>query len=116
MYGVPVGNDDRGRTDSNTDTILPVIVDMTIVAAVRLPSTTARDEARTVISDALTSATDTESPIVCGVSDPVAYGAIPTDHYGLQLSISSRRSFVVAREGVYEGILLLYSSEGSIVT
>lgn len=76
MYGVPVGNDEGGRTESKTETILPVMVDMTIVAAVSWPSTTARDEARTVISDALTSATDLASPIVCGVSVPVAKGAI----------------------------------------
>lgn len=76
MYGVPDGNDEGGKTESKTETIFPVMVDITIVAAWSWPSTTARDEASTVMFDALTSATDRASPIVCGVLVPVAYGAM----------------------------------------
>lgn len=50
-YGVPAGKDDAGNTDSQIDWILPVTVEMTIVAAVRRPLVTAREEARTVMSD-----------------------------------------------------------------
>lgn len=50
-YGVPAGNDEAGKTDSQIDWILPVTVEMTIVAAVRRPLITAREDARTVMSD-----------------------------------------------------------------
>ncbi len=57
------------------EVILPVLVDMIMVAAESLSSTTARVEARTVISEPFVSVVAPGS-IVCGVSVPVAYGAI----------------------------------------
>lgn len=47
---MPVGNEDWSKTASYTDCILPVIVEMTIVAAVRLFPRTALEDARTVMS------------------------------------------------------------------
>lgn len=54
---------------------MPVVVDMTIVAAVRRPSITARLEARTVVSGARVGVRWPAS-IVCSVLVPVAKGAI----------------------------------------
>jgi len=48
---VPAGNDEAGSTDSQIDRILPVAVDMAIVAAVSRPLITAREDTRTVRSD-----------------------------------------------------------------
>ena len=49
MYGVPAGKLEGCRTEWKTDVILPVLCEMTIVAAVSRPETTAREEARTVM-------------------------------------------------------------------
>ena len=51
MYGVPAGKLEGCRTEWKTDVILPVLCEMTIVAAVCRPETTAREEASTVIED-----------------------------------------------------------------
>jgi hypothetical protein len=48
---VPAGNDEAGKTDSQIDWILPVTVEITIVAAVWRPLMTAREEVKTVMSD-----------------------------------------------------------------
>ena len=75
MYGVPGGNDEAGKTEWKIEVILPVVVDITMVAAVNLSSITAREEARTVISEALASIFGL--PLTgCGVSVPVAKGAM----------------------------------------
>lgn len=50
-YGVPAGKDDAGKTDSQIERTLPVVVEMAIVAAVWRPLITAREDARTVRSD-----------------------------------------------------------------
>ena len=44
------GNVDAGRTDSDIDVILPVVVEMVIVAGVSRSLITAREDAMTVIS------------------------------------------------------------------
>ena len=49
MYGVPAGKLEGCRMEWKTDVILPVLCEMTIVAAVSRPETTAREEASTVI-------------------------------------------------------------------
>ena len=49
MYGVPAGKLEGCRTEWKTDVILPVLCEMTIVAAVSRLETTAREEASTVI-------------------------------------------------------------------
>jgi hypothetical protein len=48
---VDIGCTEAGNTDSQIDWILPVTVEMAIVAAVWRPLITAREEARTVMSD-----------------------------------------------------------------
>ena len=49
MYGVPAGKLEGCRTEWKTDMIFPVFCEITIVAAVSRPETTARQEASTVI-------------------------------------------------------------------
>ena len=49
MYGVPAGKLEGCRTEWKTDMIFPVFCEITIVAAVSRPETTAREEASTVI-------------------------------------------------------------------
>ena len=49
MYGVPAGKLEGCRTEWKTDVILPVLCEITIVAAVSRSETTAREEASTVI-------------------------------------------------------------------
>lgn len=49
-YGVPGGNEEGGRTEWKMDWILPVTVEMTMVAADSLLPMMARDEASTVMS------------------------------------------------------------------
>ena len=49
MYGVRAGKLEGCRTEWKTDIIFPVFREMTIVAAVSRPETTAREEASTVI-------------------------------------------------------------------
>ena len=49
MYGVPAGKLEGCRTEWKTDVIFPVFCEITIVAAVSRPETTAREEASTVI-------------------------------------------------------------------
>ena len=49
MYDVPAGKAVRGSTERVTEMILPVIVDIDIVAGVTAPEMTARAEATTVI-------------------------------------------------------------------
>ena len=58
--------------------ILPVLLDITIVAALSLSSIIAREETRTVISEESTVDVYSRSPssMECGVSVPVANGAI----------------------------------------
>ena len=46
---MPAGKLEGCRTEWKTDVILPVLCEMTIVAAVSRPETTAREEASTVI-------------------------------------------------------------------
>ena len=59
MYGVPGGKSDAGTTESNVAVILPVELDIIIVAAERRPDRIARDEAITVIGDSKDPSTDT---------------------------------------------------------
>lgn len=54
MYGVLGGKSDGGTTESKVAVILPVALDMTIVAAESPPDRIAREEATTVIGDAST--------------------------------------------------------------
>lgn len=49
VYGVPAGKLEGGNTEWKIDVILPVFVEMTTVAAVSPPETTALEEASTVI-------------------------------------------------------------------
>ena len=53
MYAVPGGKDVADKTEWKTEVILPVVFEMTTVAAVSLSSMTAQLEARTVISEPL---------------------------------------------------------------
>lgn len=53
MYGVPDGNSDAGMTESKTAVILPVAREITMVADVRRPEMTAREEATTAIEGML---------------------------------------------------------------
>lgn len=48
---MPAGKDEADRTDSQIDRILPVAVEMAIVAAVWRPLITAREDASTVMSE-----------------------------------------------------------------
>lgn len=52
MYGVPGGKAVGGRTEWKTEVTLPVVREMTIVAAVRRPEIMARVEARTMREEA----------------------------------------------------------------
>lgn len=63
---MPGGNSEAGRTDSEIDVILPVVVEIVIVAGVSLLLITAREDARTVIS----------CDVPLGSEVPVAWGAI----------------------------------------
>lgn len=49
MYGVPAGKSEAGMTESKTAVILPVDREITMVAEVRRPEMTARDEATTAM-------------------------------------------------------------------
>jgi len=49
VYVVPGGKSDAGRTEWKIEIILPVETETTIVALVRRPDITAREEARTVM-------------------------------------------------------------------
>jgi hypothetical protein len=51
LYTVPGGKEDAGRTASEISTILPVTIEMTMVASLNLSPITARFDARTVISE-----------------------------------------------------------------
>jgi len=51
VYGVPGGKSDAGRTEWKIDVTFPVVFEMTMVASVKWPETTAREEARTVMGD-----------------------------------------------------------------
>lgn len=49
MYDVPSGKSDGGSMEWKMDVTLPVAFDTTMVASVRRPAMTAREEAKTVI-------------------------------------------------------------------
>jgi hypothetical protein len=51
---VPGGKEDAGRTASEISTILPVTVEMTMVASLNLSPMIARFDARTVMSEGKT--------------------------------------------------------------
>lgn len=51
LYAVPAGKEEGGRTEGVMEVILPVRVERTMVAGVSLLLMTAREEARTVISE-----------------------------------------------------------------
>jgi hypothetical protein len=53
VYGVPEGNSDAGMMESKTAVILPVAREITMVADVRRPEMTAREEATTAIEGML---------------------------------------------------------------
>ena len=67
MYGVPKGKLVAGRTEWKMDMIFPELREMTIVAAVSAPATTALDDTSTVMGDA----TSGLSGEVGGVEEPL---------------------------------------------
>ena len=77
MYGVPAGNEEARRTEWNIEVTLPVVKEMTMVAAESLSPITARDETSTVISEAfVVESSWRPSSMECKESVPVAKGAM----------------------------------------
>lgn len=84
VYGVPEGKEEAGRTEWKIEVIFPVSWEITMVAAVRRSPITAREEAKTVMSDPWEGSSRWStgetgrrpSSIEWGVVVPVAKGAI----------------------------------------
>lgn len=66
---MPGGKLEAGNTEWKTEVILPVVVEMTMVASVIRPDTTALEEASTVMGEVIAASvgdTDGGVPVACG--------------------------------------------------